>query len=37
MKGTNLERLRIPVLHLVDGGHLIEAIGEIVEFFDAMC
>jgi hypothetical protein len=28
--------LRIPILDFVDGGHLIEAIGEVVELLDAV-
>jgi hypothetical protein len=32
-----LERLRIPVLHLVDRGHLIEAVRELVQLLYAVC
>lgn len=32
-----LERLGIPVPHATDGGHLIEAIGQLVELLHAMC
>ena len=29
--------MRIPILDLVDGRHLIEAIGKVVKLLDAMC
>lgn len=31
-----LERLRVPVLDLCDRGHVIEAVGQVVELLDAM-
>jgi hypothetical protein len=32
-----LKRLRIPVAHSADRGHLVEAIREVVELLHAMC
>jgi len=34
---TYFERLRVPVAHSADGRHLVEAIGEFIEFLHAVC
>jgi len=34
---TYFERLCVPVPHALDRGHLIEAIGEVIELLHAVC
>lgn len=34
---TDLERLGIPVSHLLDGWHLSEVVWKVIEFSDAVC
>lgn len=34
---TYFERLRVPIAHSADRGHLIEAIGKVAEFLHAVC
>jgi hypothetical protein len=34
---TYFERLRVPIAHTADRGHLVEAIGKLVELLHAVC
>lgn len=34
---THLKRLSVPILDPIDAGHLVQAIGEIVQLFNAVC
>lgn len=36
-RDIHLKRLRIPVLHFLDRGHLVQSIGKVVQFLDAVC
>lgn len=35
-EGTNLETLRVPPLDLLDAGHLVQAMGQLVKLLDAV-
>lgn len=34
---TDLERLGVPLLDLLDGGHVAEVVGQLIELLDPVC